>query len=73
MATAADNSYLQAHSVPLDIKFYEPPQRITPKGLPLLLLGHAFVSFHGSFNRSPPTGYGVVQLVIPMQYLAGFM
>ncbi|KJA23706.1 hypothetical protein HYPSUDRAFT_66098 [Hypholoma sublateritium FD-334 SS-4] len=56
----------QAHSVPLDIKFYEPPQRFTPKGLPLLLLGHAFVSFHGSFDRSPPTGYGVVQFPYPI-------
>jgi len=24
--------------------------------------GHAFVSFHGSWNRAPPTGYGVVRI-----------
>ncbi|KAJ7587136.1 hypothetical protein C8J56DRAFT_943668 [Mycena floridula] len=42
----------QAHSVPLDIKFHG---------------SEAFVSFHGSFNRVPPTGYGVVRLAIPLQ------
>ncbi|KAF9470836.1 soluble quino protein glucose dehydrogenase [Pholiota conissans] len=54
----------QAHSVPLDIKFYT-PSGITSKAIPLSLRGHAFVSFHGSFNRSPPTGYGVVQFPYP--------
>ncbi|EJD53051.1 soluble quino protein glucose dehydrogenase [Auricularia subglabra TFB-10046 SS5] len=38
----------QAHSAPLDIKF-------GPKSD-----SRAFVAFHGSWNRSPPTGYKVV-------------
>lgn len=39
---------LQAHSVPLDIKFASSGQS-------------AVVTFHGSFDRNPPTGYGVVR------------
>ncbi|KZV91095.1 soluble quino protein glucose dehydrogenase [Exidia glandulosa HHB12029] len=38
----------QAHSAPLDIK-------LGPKSDP-----RAYVAFHGSWNRSPPTGYKVV-------------
>ncbi|KAF9002520.1 soluble quino protein glucose/sorbosone dehydrogenase [Cyathus striatus] len=57
----------QAHSVPLDIKFYT-SKKVTSNGLPLSLRGDAFVSFHGSFNRSPPTGYGVIRYrTIPLQ------
>ncbi|KAF8159011.1 hypothetical protein BJ912DRAFT_1069728 [Pholiota molesta] len=60
----------QAHSVPLDIKFYERTKPtssgIASKSIPSSLLGHAFVSFHGSFNRVPPTGYGVVQFSYPL-------
>lgn len=58
---------LQAHSSPVDIKFYEPTLRSTPissADLPASWLGHAFVSFFGSFGRDPPTGYGVVRLAI---------
>jgi len=39
----------QAHSAPLDIKFH--PQT-----------GHAWISFHGSWNRDVPVGY-VISLV----------
>jgi glucose/arabinose dehydrogenase len=51
----------QAHSVPLDIKFYTAPHEPSPVSFPSAFTGDALVSFHGSFNRAPPTGYGVVQ------------
>lgn len=51
----------QAHSVPLDIKFFVPHPAHAPAGLPVIWAGDAFVSFHGSFNRAPPTGYSVVR------------
>ncbi|KZV91846.1 soluble quino protein glucose dehydrogenase [Exidia glandulosa HHB12029] len=51
-ATAKKPSVLfQAHSAPIDIKF-------GPSGD-----SDAYVSFHGSWNRQPPTGYKVV--VVP--------
>ncbi|KAJ6601163.1 hypothetical protein DFH09DRAFT_1127031 [Mycena vulgaris] len=55
----------QAHSVPLDIKFYEPPAVLSAASFPSTVAGDAVVSFHGSFNRSPPTGYGVVHVPFP--------
>jgi len=51
----------QGHSAPLDIKFYTPPSNTT-SALNPQWSGHAFVSFHGSWNRQPPTGYGVVRV-----------
>ncbi|TFY77022.1 hypothetical protein EWM64_g6991 [Hericium alpestre] len=53
-----------ASSVPLDIKFYTGGDR-GRGGLPSGWKGDAFVSFHGSFDRTPPTGYGVVRLPDP--------
>ncbi|KAI0348128.1 hypothetical protein BDW22DRAFT_1350278 [Trametopsis cervina] len=52
----------QAHSVPLDLKFFFPSKKSLPRSLPHVWSGDAFVSFHGSFNRVPPTGYGVVRV-----------
>ncbi|KAF8590160.1 soluble quino protein glucose dehydrogenase [Ramaria rubella] len=52
----------QAHSVPLDIKFYLPPSQHPPHAFPSAYQGDAFVSFHGSFDRIPPTGYGVIHI-----------
>lgn len=50
-------TFVQAHSAPLDITFFERQ----PKGaLPEKWRGGAFVAFHGSWNRSTPTGYKVV-------------
>jgi len=47
---------MQAHSAPLDLLFY-------PGGaFSADLTGDAFVTFHGSWNRSPATGYKVVRL-----------
>ncbi|KAF8056905.1 hypothetical protein FPV67DRAFT_1677661 [Lyophyllum atratum] len=57
---------LQAHSSPTDIKFYETPTLSDLKSLPQDYIGDAFVSFFGSFDRDPPTGYGVVRIFLPV-------
>lgn len=47
---------MQGHSAPLDIKFY-------PGGsLPAEVVGDAFITFHGSWNRTTATGYKVVRV-----------
>jgi glucose/arabinose dehydrogenase len=50
---------MQAHSAPLGLEFYTGTQ------FPQEYQGDLFVAFHGSWNRSVPTGYKVVR--IPMQ------
>jgi glucose/arabinose dehydrogenase len=50
---------MQAHSAPLGLTFYSGEQ------FPEEYQGDLFVAFHGSWNRSVPTGYKVVR--IPMQ------
>lgn len=45
---------MQAHSAPLGLAFY------TGKQLPQEYQGDMFVAFHGSWNRTVPTGYKVV-------------
>ncbi|XP_006462984.1 hypothetical protein AGABI2DRAFT_224678 [Agaricus bisporus var. bisporus H97] len=60
----------QAHSVPLDIKRYEPEPIGVGGGLPGEWSGDVFVSFHGSFDRTPPTGYGVVHVPYPFGSLS---
>ncbi|RYZ07644.1 MAG: hypothetical protein EOO73_11755 [Myxococcales bacterium] len=47
---------MQGHSAPLDIKFY------VGSGLPADVVGDAFVTFHGSWNRTTKTGYKVVRI-----------
>ncbi|KAJ7608744.1 hypothetical protein FB45DRAFT_945822 [Roridomyces roridus] len=59
--------FFQAHSVPLDIKFYQTPSSPSPSSFPTDFDGDAVVSFHGSFDRSPPTGYGVVHAPFPFE------
>lgn len=55
-------SGIKAHSVPLDIKFFfHTPNANSGTSLPPAWTGDAFVTFHGSFDREPPTGYGVVR------------
>ena len=49
---------MQAHSAPLGLAFYNGDQ------FPTDYQGDLFVAFHGSWNRSTPTGYKVVR--IPM-------
>lgn len=50
---------MQAHAAPLGLTFYTGTQ------FPAPYRGALFVAFHGSWNRSEPTGYKVVW--IPMQ------
>jgi glucose/arabinose dehydrogenase len=47
---------LQAHSAPLGLAFYNGTQ------FPAEYRGDLFVAFHGSWNRSVPTGYKVVRI-----------
>jgi glucose/arabinose dehydrogenase len=47
---------MQAHSAPLDIKFY------AGGAFPSDMHGTAIVTFHGSWNRNPATGYKVVRI-----------
>lgn len=46
----------QAHSAPLGLTFYSGTQ------FPSEYQGSLFVAFHGSWNRTPPTGYKIVRL-----------
>ena len=48
--------FMQAHSAPLQIAFYE------GNSFPPEYKGSAFVTMHGSWNRAQPTGYKVVRL-----------
>jgi glucose/arabinose dehydrogenase len=52
---------LQAHSAPIGIAFYEGKQ------FPAEYRGNLFVAFHGSWNRSTPTGYKVVRIRVNQQ------
>jgi len=47
---------MQAHSAPLGLTFYTGDQ------FPETYRGNLFVAFHGSWNRSVPTGYKVVRI-----------
>src|SRR5690554_5503055 len=47
---------MQAHSAPLGITFYDGDM------FPEEYHGDLFIAFHGSWNRSVPTGYKVVRL-----------
>ena len=47
---------MQAHSAPLGLVFY------TGKAFPEEYRGDLFIAFHGSWNRSVPTGYKIVRL-----------
>ncbi len=49
---------MQAHSAPLGLTFYTGTQ------FPETYLGGLFVAFHGSWNRSEPTGYKVVYVPV---------
>jgi glucose/arabinose dehydrogenase len=49
---------MQAHSAPLGLTFY------TGEQFPEAYKGDLFIAFHGSWNRTVPTGYKVVR--VPM-------
>ncbi len=53
---AAPVTEMQAHSAPLGLAFY------TGTNFPEEYWGDLFIAFHGSWNRSIPTGYNVVRL-----------
>src|SRR5581483_5819373 len=55
-ATVPAKVELQAHSAPLGLAFNE------GKMFPAEYQGNLFVAFHGSWNRSIPTGYKVVRI-----------
>ncbi len=52
---------MQAHSAPLGLAFYEGSQ------FPAEFRNNIFVAFHGSWNRSVPTGYKVVRVKLDDQ------
>jgi glucose/arabinose dehydrogenase len=52
---------MQAHSAAMQIVFYEGVQ------FPASYKGSAFVTFHGSWDRTPRTGYKVVRLIFDGQ------
>jgi glucose/arabinose dehydrogenase len=54
--TAVPDLLFQSHSAPLGLVFYEGSQ------FPAEYRGDAFVSLHGSWNSSKPTGYKVVRI-----------
>eukprot|EP01089_Gocevia_fonbrunei_P011898 TRINITY_DN2660_c0_g1_i1.p1 TRINITY_DN2660_c0_g1~~TRINITY_DN2660_c0_g1_i1.p1 ORF type:complete len:351 (+),score=57.01 TRINITY_DN2660_c0_g1_i1:483-1535(+) len=54
---------LPAHTAPLDLVFYEKSDSRIKKSFPTSYLGNAFVALHGSWNREPPSGYRVVQVI----------
>lgn len=57
---------MQAHSAPLGLTFY------TGEQFPTDYWGDMFVAFHGSWNRTTPTGYKIVR--VPMEDAqAGFV
>lgn len=67
---------LQAHSAPLGLAF------IPAEGWPADMQRDLLVAFHGSWNRSVPTGYKVVRINldaqgnaqgVPIDFMAGFL
>ncbi len=56
--TVAPKVLMQAHSAPLGLLFY------AGNMFPQEYRGNLFVTFHGSWNRSVPTGYKVVRIRI---------
>jgi glucose/arabinose dehydrogenase len=47
---------MQGHSAPLDLQFY------SGNAFPADVVGDAFITFHGSWNRTTATGYKVVRV-----------
>ena len=56
VGTVAPALEMQAHSAPLGMVFYDGEQ------FPAEYRGDLFLAFHGSWNRSEPTGYKVVRI-----------
>ncbi len=62
---AAPAVKMQAHSAPLGLGFYEGGM------FPAAYQGNLFVAFHGSWNRSEPTGYKIVRIPVDANGQAG--
>jgi glucose/arabinose dehydrogenase len=56
---------MQAHSAPLGLEFY------TGDTFPAEYRDDLFIAFHGSWNRSEPTGYKIVRLPLDGEVPAG--
>lgn len=56
---------IQAHSAPLGLTFY------TGTNFPQNYSGNLFVAYHGSWNRSVPTGYKVVRYTVQGERVTG--
>jgi glucose/arabinose dehydrogenase len=74
--TIAPKVQMQAHSAPLNLIFYQGNM------FPAEYRDNLFVTFHGSWNRSVPSGYKVVRIKIddkgqpqgpPEDFLTGFV
>ncbi|HEY7099685.1 MAG TPA: PQQ-dependent sugar dehydrogenase [Terriglobales bacterium] len=74
--TIAPKVEMQAHSAPLNLLFYQ------GDAFPVEYRNNMFVTFHGSWNRSVPTGYKVVRIKLddkgqpsgkPEDFLTGFV
>jgi len=57
---------LQAHSAPLGLHYYD------SSSFPLEYKGTLFVAFHGSWNRSEPTGYKIVNINLETKKVTDF-
>jgi glucose/arabinose dehydrogenase len=58
---------MQAHSAPLGMAFYPPDAKLFPQNYQSSL----YIAFHGSWNRSTPTGYKVVRVPLSNGQIAG--
>ncbi len=58
---------MQAHSAPLGLAFYTPDAKQFPEPYQNSL----YIAFHGSWNRSVPTGYKVVRVPLKDGKIAG--
>ncbi len=58
---------MQAHSAPLGLAFYPPKATNFPEAY----RDNLYVAFHGSWNRSAPTGYKVVRVPLKDGKVAG--
>jgi glucose/arabinose dehydrogenase len=58
---------MQAHSAPLGLAFYPP----NVKQFPALYQNSLYIAFHGSWNRSVPTGYKIVRVPLKDGQVAG--
>lgn len=67
---------MQAHSAPLGIAF---PYSDKQNSFPDILINNAFIGFHGSWNRTTPTGYKIVTVNIddsqslPINFVTGWL